>query len=99
MNSSVAVAFISALGGGAFVYILSIFFLPKSTREDFATKLRNELRSDIKEIRIEKERLEKELDEWKTKYYQILEKYTNVIAKYEDLLNKNQELERKINNH
>lgn len=90
------IALMAAIGGGALVKLIEIFFIPKSTREDFAYKLREELRADIKDIKQDKEKLEKESDEWKLKYYELLDKYSILNGKYNDLIYKHEALAIKL---
>ena len=73
MNGTI-VALLAALGGGAIVKLIEVFFIPKSTREDFASKLRTELRDDIKTLREQLRQAEADVDIWKAKYYDLIEK-------------------------
>lgn len=95
--SGTILALLAALGGGAIVKLIEIFFIPKTTREDFAYKLREELRADIKTIRDERDKLENELDEWKAKYYDLLDKHSSLTNKYNDLLIKYEYVLKKLN--
>lgn len=87
---------IAALGGGAVVKLIEIFFIPKASKEDFATKLRDELRTDIKSLRAEITRLQTDLDEWKKKYYDIIDRYSILNGKYNDLLLKYEDLSEEL---
>lgn len=90
------IAAIAALGGGAVVKLIEVFFIPKASKEDFAAKLRQELRGDIKTLRDEITRLQKDLDDWKKKYYDLLDKYSTLNGKYNDLLLKFEDLDNEV---
>ena len=42
-------------------------------KDDTATNLRNELRAELTALKTEMQNVEKELDEWKTKYFEAYE--------------------------
>jgi len=92
------IAALAALGGGAFVKILEVFFIPRASKEDFAAKLREELRTDIRTLRDEIGRLQKDLDAWKLKYFELLQKYSKLSSKYDELLLKYEDMNLEMHN-
>lgn len=48
-------------------------------KDDTATNLRQELRNELTALKADMAKVEKELDEWKGKYYEVIERY--IIAK------------------
>lgn len=73
------IALIGTVFGGAGFKIIEYFLGRRGRREDFATKLRGELRDEITELRKEADKLQHEcdklrdeIDEWRTKYYALV---------------------------
>lgn len=64
---------IAVLSGGVGIKLVEIFALPKVKQEDIATQIREELRKDIVEYREEVTKLRDEVDEWKMKYFTLIE--------------------------
>jgi hypothetical protein len=79
------VALLSALSGGLFIKMFEAFALPKSVRIDFQTKLRDELRQEIRELKKDVEHLQQDLDNWKLKYYDLLAKYNDLLSRIQDM--------------
>lgn len=52
-------------------------------KDDTATNLRNELRGELTSLKAEIQQTEKELDEWKGKYYLLIEQYLSVRSQLE----------------
>lgn len=53
-------------------------------KDDTATNLRNELRGELTSLKAEMQAVEKELDEWKGKYYLLIEQYLAVRSQLEN---------------
>ena len=54
-------------------------------KKDYAIQLREELRVELRDLKAEKTALERELDEWKDKYYSLLSRFINVETQIETL--------------
>lgn len=74
-----AFSLLGAMLAGVGLKIVERWLLKSKERDDTATNLRNELRAELTALKIEMQAVEKELDEWKFKYYDVIEKY--IIAK------------------
>ena len=68
-------ALIGALLGGSGLKVIEHWLNRTKTKDDTATDFRNELRSDIKELRIELAKTEEELDKWRVKYYALMDEF------------------------
>lgn len=73
------IALVGTVFGGAGFKIIEHFLGRKGRRDDFATKLRGELREEVAELRREADRLHREadelrdeVDEWRSKYYSLV---------------------------
>lgn len=55
-------------------------------KDDTATEFRKELRGELSTIKAELDNVEKELDEWKGKYYALLQQYIEVKGQLDDAL-------------
>ena len=77
MNEAV-IGLIGAIFGGAGIKLIEAYVLPRAKQVDIATTIRDELRDEIKGYKQEVKDLRSELDEWKTKYFSLLE----IIAKH-----------------
>lgn len=73
-------ALIGALLGGSGLKFIEHWLNKGKTKEDSALALRAELREDLKTARAELDRAEDETDEWRAKYYIILEGWQNLRA-------------------
>ncbi len=66
-------ALLGALFGGTGLKVIEHWLNRSKARDDTASSLRNEIRSDLKEVRAELAATEKELYEWRDRYYILLE--------------------------
>ena len=80
------IALVGTIFGGAGLEFIKRWLGKAKERDDTATALRNELRGELTSIKQELANVEKELDEWKTKYYDVVEKYLTVKIQYENLM-------------
>lgn len=64
--STAILALIGTLFGGSVVAVIQVFFLPKAKQADIATQIRDELRGDIAEYRVQLDDMQCEVD-----YYRI----------------------------
>lgn len=67
-------ALLGAASGGVGLKILDSFLGRGRVKSDEASEIRKELRQEINGLRAEHLRIEAELDEWKQKYYDLLDK-------------------------
>jgi len=74
-------ALIGAVFGGAGLKGVEAWVTRSSNKDDSATQFRTELRDEVKTLRAEVSRAEKESDLWREKYYKLLEKFIEVRAK------------------
>lgn len=73
------IALIGTVFGGAGFKIVEYFLGRKGRRDDFATKLRGELRDEVTQLRREADKLHREtdnlrdeIDVWRSKYYALV---------------------------
>lgn len=64
---------IGAVIGGTGLKLIEHWLNRSKVKDDSATALRNEIRTDLKEVRAELAATEKELYEWRDRYYILLE--------------------------
>ena len=68
------IALIGTLFGGAGLEFIKRWLAKAKEKDTTATDLRNELRGDLTELKKELEAVEKEVTEWKNRYYDVMEK-------------------------
>lgn len=79
-NLSVAIiSLITALFAGTGLKVVERFLQKSKEKDDAATGIRNELRAELTALKVEMLAVERDLDVWKAKYYEVIEKY--IIAK------------------
>jgi predicted nuclease with TOPRIM domain len=73
------IALVGALFGGVGLKVAEAILGRRKSRDDLASSLRTELRTDISSLRIENEHLrhevehlEETVDEWRDKYYSLI---------------------------
>jgi len=73
------IALIGTVFGGAGFKIVEYSLGRRGRRDDFATKIRGELRDEVTQLRREADKLQREIDklreevdEWRTKYYSLV---------------------------
>lgn len=71
MNDAL-IALIAALAGGGVTKLIESLFGRDKAKQDIATTIRNELRTEVTELRDELRRVEYDLDRWKTRFYKML---------------------------
>lgn len=64
---------------GAGLRVVEKWLQKAKDKDDTATNLRNELRAELTELKKELTAAEKSIDEWRAKYYDVIEKY--IVAK------------------
>jgi hypothetical protein len=80
------IALLGTLFGGAGLEFIKRWLGKAKERDDTATALRNELRGELTSLKKELANVEKELDEWKAKYYEVVERYLTIKIQYENAL-------------
>lgn len=75
-------ALIGALLGGSGLKVIEYWLNRTKTKDDTATQFRNELRGEVKNLREEvyrineaKDKVEAEVDQWRMKYYELMDEY------------------------
>lgn len=89
MNLEFSQAWIALLGtifGGAGFKIIEHWLSRNQRTDDTATKLRDELREEVKSLREELRKVEADLDTWRGKYYELMEQFLAVRADLETAL-------------
>lgn len=85
-NAIPLIALAGTIFGGAGLEFIKRWLGKAKEKDDTATALRNELRGELTSLKTELAGVEKELDEWKQKYYDVVEKYLTVKIQYENAL-------------
>jgi len=85
-SSAVALALISAVLSGFGVSIMSYFQETKKEKARKAEKEQDDLKLELKDLQIKLYKLEKDLDEWKDKYYSTIQELISVRAELEETL-------------
>ncbi len=84
-------ALIGALLGGSGLKFIEHYLSKPKIKEDTATQFRNELREEMKTLKEELREAEKGLDEWKIKYFTLLEEFSRAKIERDEALHKIQE--------
>jgi uncharacterized protein YlxW (UPF0749 family) len=74
------IALISTFVGGIGLRIAEKFLARGQVKQDAATALREELRKESTSLREEMRIVEKELDQWKEKYFTLMQQYLDLKA-------------------
>ena len=80
------IALIGTVFGGAGLEIIRRILAKSKEKEDSATALRNELRTELTSLKAEMTAVEKDLDMWRQKYYELFEKYIQIKVQYDSVL-------------
>jgi len=84
-------ALIGALLGGSGLKIVEAWLNRSKIKEDSATELRNELRTEVRGLRDELRTVEDELDKWRGKYYELLDEFIKAKGDLAEALRKAQD--------
>jgi chromosome segregation ATPase len=84
-SDPVTIALIGALGGGVAVKFVEGLFGRGNKKMDDAASIRKEQREEMAELRTIVKDLQKEVADWKDKYYQLLEKHIVLKGEHTDL--------------
>lgn len=85
------IALIGTVFGGAGLKAVEVILTKSKTKDDIATQIRSELRTEVQGLREELRRVEDELDEWKQKYYDLLDQFYKKGIKPDELSPNNPE--------
>jgi predicted nuclease with TOPRIM domain len=80
------IALLSAIFGGAGLKLLERFFSHADKAVDEAAAIRKELRDEATGMRIRLDKLEAEIDDWRQKYYKMVEENAKLRADNEALM-------------
>lgn len=80
------IAFFGTVFGGAGLEFIRRMLAKSKEKEDSATALRNELRTELTSLKTEMITVEKDLDMWRQKYYELFEKYVLIKVQYDSVL-------------
>lgn len=80
------IALAGTIFGGVGLEVIRRALAKSKEREDSATALRNELRAELTALKAETAAVEKELDHWKQKYYELYEKYVYIKVQYDAVI-------------
>lgn len=84
-------ALIGALLGGSGLKVIEHWLNKSKVKDDSATSFRKELREEVTSLREELRKAEKELDEWRDKYYALVDEYSRFKQQaFADGLNREQ---------
>lgn len=73
-------ALIGAILGGSGLKFIEHWLSRSKQRDDSASKFRDELRAEVTNLRDDLRQTEKDLDDWKQKYYTLVEESMKVRA-------------------
>jgi hypothetical protein len=73
----------SLLSGGILQWLLNRFWLSRKEETDVARELRDEMRKQLAEFDNRLSKLQTELDDWRVKYFKLLEEHT--VLKLENI--------------
>lgn len=77
-DNPAVISLVAAIFGGAGLKVIE-YFLTKSVRkDDTATQMRKELRDEILSLREQLKRAEKELEEFREKYFNLQEEFSKL---------------------
>ncbi|UMO76385.1 hypothetical protein SEA_TOMAS_241 [Streptomyces phage Tomas] len=82
-------AWIALLGtvlGGVGLKFVEHWLSRSKIRDDTATQLRNELRTEIQGLKQELNNVEADLDKWRGKYYELMDNFIKVKSELESAM-------------
>ena len=79
-------ALIGAVLGGSGLKIMESWLNKSKVRDDAASAFRTELRDEVKNLRDELRKVETDLDNWRAKYYELMEQFLKVKAELDAAL-------------
>lgn len=88
MDAATWIAIAAAIFGGAGVKVIEKWLSRSEIKDDSAFKLRTELREELERLRKELEETKDELDDYRTKYYAMMEQFSKTKIELEAALYK-----------
>lgn len=82
------IALIGTLCGGLGLKVIEHWLGKSKEKSDEATKIRDELREQIDDLRAEVRELETERDKYRNEYYDLMQKYSTVYFELQEALAK-----------
>lgn len=92
-------ALVGALLGGSGLKFIEHWLSRPKVKEDVASSFRNELREEVKNLRDELRKTEKELDEWRSKYYALMDEFSRAKIDRDNALQRIQDAADDALNH
>ena len=74
-------ALIGATFGGAGLKFIEYWLSKDKTKVDEATQIRTELRAELTGLRVQVDNLEKQVTEWRDKYYEVVQELIDEKSK------------------
>lgn len=81
MSEQTIVALAAAIFGGGGLKLIEHLLSRSKTRVDLAAELRNELRTEVNNLKSEVKDVDQSLDMWRGRYYRLLRHYHDVRAR------------------
>jgi len=91
MDAATWVAIIAAVFGGAGVKMIEKWLNRSTDKEDSGLKLRTELREELERLREELEKTKDDLEEYREKYYKLMDEFSQTKIDLEKALYKIQQ--------
>lgn len=80
------IALIGTMLGGVGLKFVEHWLSRSKIRDDTATQLRNELRTEIQSLKQELNNVEADLDKWRGKYYELMDNFIKVKSELESAM-------------
>jgi predicted nucleic acid-binding Zn-ribbon protein len=80
------IALIGTVLGGVGLKFVEHWLSRSKIRDDTATQLRNELRTEIQGLKQELNNVEADLDKWRGKYYELMDNFIKVKSELESAM-------------
>lgn len=77
------IALIGTVLGGVGLKFVEHWLSRSKVRDDTASQLRNELRTEIQGLKTELNNVESDLDKWRGKYYELMDNFIRVKSELE----------------
>lgn len=77
------IALIGTVLGGVGLKFVEHWLSRSKVRDDTASQLRNELRTEIQGLKTELNNVESDLDKWRGKYYELMDNFIKVKSELE----------------
>lgn len=78
-----ALLLLALLTGGGATQLINRFWLSKKEETDAAHQLRDELRQGLAQLTTRVDKLQREADEWRERYFKLLQEHTDLSIQYQ----------------